>query len=1084
MKDKMRKFLLTVCCLAFAFMSALGFVACGIKPLKIEFNTIPYEYAKGNVVDVFDLVKKEAGVEYSFEMSYLTQSESGETVSSDKAKIEGTTYYLSVASRYTLYVTATRAQKSVQDTMEFDVVGETPVLLVPSTTLVYNVGAKVRVNILIDRISPIVIPASSNMVVDYYTYQENQSVKLDNTTNTNPKVKTELDDPNDLSYKVPFEEEGLYEFHMIANNGDRTADSTFKVAVLPDQSAKIDGISAYKNAEFGANEDGSVDSSVVRLIGSDDLAKASYVVLDEDFTGGQVARFEFYGRNVPYIGLFNNDYDAVVDPNSITNGGIGYTFTMERATVANQVRLYGCTRMSSKSSPLRSSSNLEEYAFEHWGFTDFEEDKHYFLEIMMKPTGKLSENPTGWGGEFLKGGTYQDMGLYFIVYEINEESTVEPYTVVAYSSTRFNTGISSWFEEGEDVKGKLVAYSSISKDITFKYYEDTLLDATFDKTAIDFDKDTKTLSWAAVDGAVNYIVTKGNSDMDRIAVLDATQTSLDISALYDELDYFQVVNLNVYASIGNNTYSGKKYECMVNKEAAGMENILVSGNIVGYDIDEKTLSVSLAGGYYNTSAANIEQKNSADTSRTAMGYVAFDRAYTLDENGTFIDVYFTGNNMPSVEFFASEINGLFMDDFGHATDGTGFIVSNGLAAANGSATNTTLRWGYSGYRGYFNYGVSPYAERWIGAEDWQLGVIAPSNGSIAVHDNKNNTDATLTYSDFSMYSLANLQSAEQNYRYNVGMYKDTDGFVWLAARLYKLDGETETLFAAWKGKVSLAGATSSVSKDKLAEGESISGKIVVHAAAKGVDEKYEPLSNEFTCGVPYVGSAAEHYWPEQNVQHNADGTVTVQNGNGGQQTITKYTSGYIVLDDDYRLGEYVDVYFTGDNMPHMSFFAKQVTNCLDNGSTGFVMQNGSTYADGTTYYPQSAGSLLIYSPNRTLYNQDGGDMNGKSLGSKHTLPANADLTHALSMYRLAEIETTTKFKMTVGFYENAEGKVEMSIDVKKLNGETWTDYFAWTKASTLDAETDAAKLGKYLIAYGTQRAKASVTFSYTAPYTK
>ena len=490
--------------------------------------------------------------------------------------------------------------------------------------------------------------------------------------------------------------------------------------------------------------------------------------------------------------------------------------------------------------------------------------------------------------------------------------------------------------------------------------------------------------------------------------------------------------------------------------------------------------ISLTGGYYNNSSANTEQRNNADTSRTTMGYVAFEDTYTLDENGTYIDVYFTGNNMPNVEFFASEINGLFMDAYD--TDGTGFIVSNGLSAAYGSASNTTYKYGFSGYRGYFAFGVSSYAERWIGAEDWHLGALAGWNGNTA--ENLGSSGQPYTYSNFSMYSLANVQSAEQNYRYNVGMYKDADGYVYIEASLYKVNGNSENLFAYWNSKVSLAGNASSVSKDKLAEGESISGKIVLHAAAKGVDAEYAPLSNEFTCSAPYAGNAATRYKKAENATFNNDGTVTVQNGNSNSTTITKYTSGYIVLDDDYRLGEYVDVYFTGDNMPHMSFFAKQVTNCLDNGSTGFVMQNGSTYADGTTYYPQSAGSLLIYSPNRTLYNQDGGDMNGKSLGSKHTLPANADLTHALSMYRLAEIETTTKFKMTVGFYENAEGKVEMSIDVKKLNGETWTDYFAWTKASTLDAETDAAKLGKYLIAYGTQRAKASVTFSYTAPYTK
>ncbi|MGN1053622.1 MAG: hypothetical protein ACI4SH_09575 [Candidatus Scatosoma sp.] len=484
--------------------------------------------------------------------------------------------------------------------------------------------------------------------------------------------------------------------------------------------------------------------------------------------------------------------------------------------------------------------------------------------------------------------------------------------------------------------------------------------------------------------------------------------------------------------------------------------------------------ISLTGGFYNSSSNNTEKVAAA-----SVGYVAFEKEYTLDEKGTYIDVYFTGNNMPSVEFFASGVNEKFM--LAANDDGKGFIVNNGMAYSSTNNDDSTARFGgWSGYNGYFAYGVSGYTNRWNGPEYYQLGVNATNDATATVYDFKNSKDTTMSYSNFSMYSLARLQDANQNYRYTVGMYKDSDGYVWLDSELYKVDNNgTETLFASFNGKAIVEGQTNSIIQEKLNEGETISGKIVLHAAVKGnVKGTADPDANVFSCSAPYV--LPQH----ENATFNKDGTVTIQNGNGDSQAINAYTSGYIVLDDDYRLGEYVDVYFTGDNMPHMSFFAKQVTNCLDNGSTGFVMQNGSTYADGVTYYPQSAGSLLIYSPKRTMYNQDGADMTSKSLGSSHTLPANADKTHALSMYRLAEIETTTKFKMTVGFYENASGYVEMSIDVKKLNGETWTDYFVWTKASTLNAETDADTLGKYLIAYGTQRAKSSVTFSYTAPYTK
>lgn len=1078
MRRTIKRALLSIALCIFTVVTcALGFVACNKGALTITFKQPPYTYARYNVADAYDLIEREAGVDYSFAYSYLTTTSGGEAVESEVMEFKGNTIYLNEISRYTLYVTATRGKESVTGYTQFEVVGEAPVLLFPAISLVYNVGSRVRINILLDKANPTAIPSSSELTVDYYTYQESQAPSLTDSVNDAPKEKTAIDTTDPMA-RAQFDKLGVYEFHVVAKNGDAQTDATFTVKVLPDQSTAVEGISAYKGAEFGEKSDGTTDSSVIRLVGSPDLSKASYAVLEDDFKAGQVARFEFYGRNLPYIGLFNEDDVNAAEPNNAMNGGYGYMFTMERATVANQARLYGCLRINAKSSPLRSSSAAEGYEHEMFGFNDLVDGTHYALEIMMKPTGKLSENKTGWGGAFLKGGTYQSMGLYFTLYEINDDNPDEPYTTVAYSSARFAKDIGSWFEEGEEVKGKLVAYSSISKDVTFKYHKDTLLNSAFDKEAISFDKDAKTLSWTAVDGAVNYIVTTGNSEADRIAVLNATTTTLDLSAQYDALDYFQVLNVTVYATIGNNTYSDKKYELIVVKEAEGMEGILVSGDMEGYDIEKKTLDVSLAGGYYNNSAANTEQKNKADTTRTAMGYVAFDKDYALDEDGTYIDIYFQGNNMPSVEFFATEINGLFMDDDGHATDGKGFIVSNGTAAA---AAGTSIRYGYSGYSGYFNYGVSAYNDRWNGSEGWHLGKLAPTDGSLALHDNKNDKDITMNYSNFSMYSLANVQAAEQNYCYTVGMYKDALGYVYIESSLYKVDGEKKTLWAYWQSPVAIEGKSDSVKQDKLNEGESISGKIVLHAAAKGVDDDYNGLKNVFTCSVPYAGDADTRK-QFQDARLNEDGTVSVKNGAvKSTNEITKLgTSGYIVLDNDYQLGEYVEIYFTGNNMPNLSFFTKTVAH-LNTNTAGFLIWRGSK--NESTYMWQTAGSFLVYSPNRVGSNQDNVDMNGKTLGSNDTAETAVTKAHALSMYRLATDYPTTKFKMTVGFYENADGYIEMSVDVDKFENDAWVDYFAWTKASTLDAENDADKLGKYLIAYGTHiGSDTETTFGYKEPY--
>lgn len=519
--------------------------------------------------------------------------------------------------------------------------------------------------------------------------------------------------------------------------------------------------------------------------------------------------------------------------------------------------------------------------------------------------------------------------------------------------------------------------------------------------------------------------------------------------------------------------------------------------------------ISLQGGYYKESKANTEKNSSgAATPSSSVGYVAFEDTYTLDENGTYVDMYFTGNNMPLVEFFASDVEELFMhtdwktDYWGNATEG--FIVSNGLATSR-PTDNMRYRkqddhtYTYSQYSGYFGFGVSPYADRWNGAEGWALGAQAATDGSVTVYDNTNSKDSVMKYSNFSMYAMEHINSATQNYRYTVGMYKDADGYVYIDASLYKVNGTTETLWAYWQDNVRIDGRVDDTEYvEQLTEGESISGKIVIHAAVKGTDADYKPLPNVFSCSVPYAGDASTRYKVAEETAFNADGTVSVTNGAvKNTNDITKLgTSGYLVLDDDYELGEYVDIYFTGNNMPNLSFLTKTVEQ-LNTNTAGFLIWRGSK--DASTYMWQTAGSFLVYSPARTGSNQDKGDMNGKSLGSTTSNATSAQtLAHPLSMYVLETYEATTQFKMTVGFYENADGYIEMSVEVDtwdETNG-AWVDYVAkggkttaahssFTMTSTLDAENDTDKIGKYLIAYGMHvGSSTSTTFRYSAPYTK
>ncbi len=1176
MTRRLKKIFLTACISLLVLVTfCAGLASCKKQEeLKIVFNDQPYVYERGGVADCYDLIQRQEGVAYSFAYDYLTLSEAGETITAPMQQLGGSTIYCNEISRYTVYVTASRDKESLTDSTTFDVIGETPVLLPPSISLVRTKGDYARVRGLLTESSPTVLPASCDIEIDYYTYQETQSPRIEENQNNNIKVKTPVDFANPLT-RVYFDKLGEYEFHMIAHNGDRTAEATFKVKVLPDQTAEIDGISAYKNAEFGQTESGEVDSSIIRLIGSTDISQASYAVLEDQFVAGQVARFEFYGKNMPsYIALINQDKENAVDGNSLTNGGRGYCFTVEHSTSAGMY-VYGFTRRSTSTSRLKRST--EAYAMEHFSFNDLEDDAHYFFEIACKTTGattnkdstKIDKNGNytyKYGctddaalAEKIKDKNVQTVSLHFSLYKVEENGE---YKIVSHSSVE-NCEKSiggSWFLEGEPVIGKLVAYSSISKDITFKYYKDTLYDnTTFNASQVEFDEETKTLSWESVEGAVNYVVKTEGESWDRIAVLPASQTFIDLSKNYQELATFESLNISVYPSVGNNTFFNGCYQWLIVKGTQGFEDTMVNGTVLNYD--EHSLSVSLLG----------EKGQSAGDFQKEVDYVAFTDEYVLDENGTYVDVYFTGNNMPQVEFFATDVLGNICNKAGD-TQSRGFVVTNGHAHQSAYSPEPNGSYGgYANYELFYKYGVTTYDRLVSGSSlggaritDWivdgKYDCIVKSakkdeNGNVIKDENGNNviisTPTSLPYSNFSMYSLMIKNPQTQNYRYTVGMFKASEnGSVWLDSKLYKVDGNTETLFAQWlspvliNAQVKVDNVITEPAQYALNDGQTISGKIVLHAAYKGsLDSSAgEKAYNTFTCSKPYAGQASTHTaLISGGIKDEATGEVKLNGGVYNNGTSYEKNAGYLafkninatdgkfVLDEN---GWYVDFYFTGNNMPNVEFFGSSISGNMfnDNTNKGYVVTNGNGHAtlyrnynavttkelwntDLTgTYVNGGTNNTLTYDPISFKYN---GVTNYKAFfkygvsdynkysqdiyaacDERNTLgytylnnsvwTTNTSMTYsAFSMYALMADEAQS-WKYTVGMYLGTDNKVYLDAKLYKA-GETTA--FASYNAEVETLETGVVRAG-YIVAHAALKGTAQfdspfyTTFTYTAPYAR
>lgn len=1050
MKKKLRRLSLTVCLLLLAICTC-GFclVSCSIfESVEITFKQPPYVYERGGVADAYDFIERENGVKYTFAYDYLMKTDRGETVTSERELVQGNTIYLNEISRYTLYVTATKGSKSVSDSTTFDVIGETPVLLTSSAAIIYKVGDSARVSVLLDKASPVALPSSSDLVVDYYTYQESQAPTIEESENKNPKIKIELDTANP-DQKIYFEELGIYEFHVIATNGERWSDARFKVKVLSAQTAEIEGISAYKNAEFGENEDGSVEPSIIRLTGTPDYTKASYVVLDDEYVSGQVAKFEFYGKNMPaYIGFFNQDDLTVSDSNSLTSGK-GFVFAVERGEATGNI-LYGCNRMGTGAVQLKKSGLTA--PIEHFGFNSLEDGKHYIFEVCMKATGVVYYNEAGYGAPWVKGKYTQRIGMFYSLYEVNEDGS---YAILYHSSAeRYETSCGgSFFEEGQDIKGKLVAYSSTTKDVTFKYYEDTLLNKDFDETAFSYDEETNVMTWDEVEGATSYVIATGDETSNRVAVLDKYTNSYNFTGLYDKLDNFKSLDIKVYASIGNNTFSGKKYEYLLTKGPTNLTDIYVSdGDVDGYDSQTGKLNVVLEGSKVQKTTDLQKQ----------VGYLAFDTEYTLDNQGTYIDIYFTGNNMPQVEFFASDIWGNVMNASGDSTS-KGFVVTNGHAHPSAYMENPTGKvGGYSAYTLFYRYGISSY-NRLTDATFPGGALITDSivDGQVDYIEKKTENGITqeiprsVTYSNFSMYSLMKLQPVSQNYRYTVGMYQEIDGSVWLSAVLVKIDNGVETPFAEWKTPVVITPAVQAEknengavitpavpAKTVLDYGEKITGKIVLHAAFKGEQaQSGDNFYTRFTCSKPYEGNRTITPIMNNATVNESTGEISLKGGNFNSNSAYEKNTGYIAFgantpDGKFTLdkeGVYVEMRFVGNNMPNVEFFGSSVSgNMFNDGvNTGYVVSNGNAPATMYRNYKRITQHGLINGDLAEAYENATIDYQPNSYKYNGIVNFDAFFTYGVSDYN--------KFKQ--GVYADYERENELKIAYYQKDSLAWsTDY--------------------------------------------
>ena len=186
----------------------------------------------------------------------------------------------------------------------------------------------------------------------------------------------------------------------------------------------------------------------------------------------------------------------------------------------------------------------------------------------------------------------------------------------------------------------------------------------------------------------------------------------------------------------------------------------------------------------------------ADLTGIDTSYVAFEGKYGL---GTYMDFYFTGNNMPQVMFFADHINGDITQN-----GGNGVLLMNGMCRANASGVRLDQLIAFGpkriklGTNTDAGYDLGGYMTMWRSDEHASYPGLYP----------------LLTQKGLS-------ETPNTNYKYTVGMYGGTDGYLHIDIYLYNADDNTEIYHVDRKTTL------------KVADMPVTSGSIVAYAGYKG-----------------------------------------------------------------------------------------------------------------------------------------------------------------------------------------------------------------------------------------------------------
>ena len=435
----------------------------------------------------------------------------------------------------------------------------------------------------------------------------------------------------------------------------------------------------------------------------------------------------------------------------------------------------------------------------------------------------------------------------------------------------------------------------------------------------------------------------------------------------------------------------------------------------------------------------------------------FNIASTLDNSyialegkhgvGIYIDVTFTGNNMPHVMFFADKINGIMTSD-----GGNGLLLSNGLYSSNFKQSFNNAKLVVNGPNRIENKG---------------------SDATLRTTYEGSNILASVSYDDYPLLTQKGLaeDTSEHQYKYTVGTYLNAGDYIVVDILLF--DITTNTLLYDVQ-------MTTALTEEDISE-----GYIVLYDGVKGATAELK-TSTTFAYSEPYRKDVDPIKASSKGATLNEDGSVTLAGTafTGAQWTYniaSTLDNNYIAIKGEYGIGNYIDITFTGNNMPHVMFFADKINGIMtSDGGKGLLLSNGLY----STNFAQNMGydNLFVHGPTRILNNGSEGDARDQyaSYVGDGGVAASVSYNQYPLLTQKGLVDSTDTYKYTVGTYLNTDGKIV--VDILLYNVTTAATVYDLQLTTTL-TESDVTA-GSIVLYDGVKGNDTSTTFFYTEPYKK